>query len=69
MEKLNTIYELSLSVFGITTGPILGVFLAGMLSRRANTKVRKYFLFTINSQLITIVIVRALFVELLLLYC
>lgn len=40
VEKLGTILQLSISLSGVTAGPLLGLFTYGMTSKRATSKVR-----------------------------
>lgn len=39
VERLSSVFELTLSIYGIVGGAILGLFTSGMLSRRMNAKV------------------------------
>lgn len=45
VENLGGVVELSISLNGITHGPLLGIFTLGMMFRSANTKVRTLYLF------------------------
>lgn len=39
VEKLGTIFQIVISLSGLAAGTVLGLFTAGMLSRKFNTKV------------------------------
>lgn len=39
VEQLGTVFELTLKIYGVTGGAIVGLFTTGMLCRRINTKV------------------------------
>lgn len=44
IEKLGGVLDISLSFYGMTAGPLLGLFTLGMIFRSANSKVHQTFL-------------------------
>lgn len=42
VERMTTVFELTLTLYGVTGGAVFGLFTTGMLCRHFNTKVFTY---------------------------